>query len=266
MSSRQSPEEYKQSPHRLSFRNRIRAKTSSFLSSTRRFRKKNTVDSTRGADEAHLEDEPTSSVKRFQKIFRHLGVLLTDFKPTIEPLQSRLDVEESRERGSDSSSDSAYSARSDTQASTRSNSQQLQILVQGCEGVTPEHALGMCAFLDTGCAKDLMAYRHFLRLKQAHGIELEESNVEVMPLNDRPMEVYGIARGLLWQLDEEGFRTYTSDFYIVDMDQFDVLISWETARKYNLLDYGADIQEYLMKVRERKKHRRKLERKLRKAA
>jgi hypothetical protein len=112
----------------------------------------------------------------------------------------------------------------------------------------------MNALPDTGCVKDLMDRRHFNRLARKHNIRMYRSKVDVMPLGGEPMVVYGIARGVIWQLSN-GFKTYKSDFYILDMDQYDVLISRKTIFEYELYNHGTDTEIHLRRTRENEERR-----------
>ncbi|KAL5337869.1 hypothetical protein BJX70DRAFT_219191 [Aspergillus crustosus] len=71
-----------------------------------------------------------------------------------------------------------------------------------------------------------------------------DENVCVSNLGSEPLPVIGIARNLEWYL-KEGRRIYISDFHIVDMDHFDVLIGSKTINEYGLLRPGADLEEYI---------------------
>ncbi|KAL2845645.1 hypothetical protein BJY01DRAFT_214027 [Aspergillus pseudoustus] len=128
----------------------------------------------------------------------------------------------------------------------------------------PKDALGMNAWLDTGSVRDLMDYRHFDRLKETHNIRLEPSDVDIVTLNDEEIEVHGIARNVVWQL-REGYKTYHSDFYVLKMDQYDVLAGWDTIFKYELLKLGPDIKSHNDKTREKEKHWRRRQRELTKS-
>jgi hypothetical protein len=106
-----------------------------------------------------------------------------------------------------------------------------------------------------------MDCRHFARLEKPHKIRLEPSDVDIVTLDGKRMKVHGIARGLLWRL-HEGFRTYKSDFYVLEMDLFDALVGWETIFEYDLLQLGADTKLHIDKTREKEKSRRMLLREL----
>jgi hypothetical protein len=84
-----------------------------------------------------------------------------------------------------------------------------------------------------------MDRKHWARLRNADGdrVTLEPTNTEILPLSGEKFPVIGIARGVLWKL-KEGFRTYSSDFYITYMDEFDVLFSRETMMSCGLLTLG----------------------------
>ncbi|KAL4867947.1 hypothetical protein BDV12DRAFT_197807 [Aspergillus spectabilis] len=122
----------------------------------------------------------------------------------------------------------------------RRNCLRTKILVRLPED-RPDHALLMIASLDTQCwGADLMALRQFERLNKDNRIVLHPVDAVIEPLKGPPVRVVGIARGLTWTL-EEGYRTYTTDFYVIDMDRYDVLIGWDTIFKYELLHTGADL-------------------------
>ncbi|KAJ0425122.1 hypothetical protein BJY00DRAFT_202996 [Aspergillus carlsbadensis] len=244
----------------------MRTKASS-ISLFNRIRRNTPVDSTLAADEPHLEDSPTSLLELLQRLFRRMHLASDKTKPAVERPRSPLNSEGPRRSNSSTLSDSGHTTSSITQASassghgtgstastSRRNSGLLHILVRGREEIHPEDALGMNAWLDTGCVKDLMDRRHFDRLARVHNIQMYRSKVDVMPLGGEPMVVYGIARGVIWQLGK-GFKTYKSDFYILDMDQFDVLISRKTIFKYKLYNLGTDTEIHLRRTREHEERR-----------
>ncbi|KAL4941870.1 hypothetical protein BDV06DRAFT_172406 [Aspergillus oleicola] len=114
----------------------------------------------------------------------------------------------------------------------------------------PTNAVRMIALLDTGCetVAPLMTYRHFQRLN-IHDLDPFEGEIE--GLYGARGEARGIARGLKWYF-EEGYKTYTSDFIIVDLDQYDVLINNNTIWKYDLLETGSDYKEHLKRSARKK--------------
>ncbi|KAL4791892.1 hypothetical protein BDV19DRAFT_369610 [Aspergillus venezuelensis] len=63
-------------------------------------------------------------------------------------------------------------------------------------------------------------------------------NIYVNPTGSATIPVRGVARNVEWYL-KNGFRTYTSDFYIMVDDRFDVLIGSDAIRQYRLLEVAA---------------------------
>jgi hypothetical protein len=227
-------------------------------------------DPSRGTDVTHHEDGTNSAVKFLQRVFLPFRTSLGRFKPVFEPTQPYFGREYPPTVEGSVNSGSEHSTGFDTQASVSSDSRtgsiasasrrsfgRFPILVRGNENVTPAKALGMYAWLDTGCVKNLMDYRHFARLEEPDKIRFEPSNVDIVTLNGKRMKVHGIARGLLWGF-REGFRTYISDFYVLEMDLFDALVGWETIFEYDVLQLGIDTKLHLDKTREKEKTRRKL--------
>ncbi|KAL3490121.1 hypothetical protein BJX62DRAFT_207740 [Aspergillus germanicus] len=233
-------------------------------------------DPPRGTDVTHHEDGTNSAAKFLQRVFLPLRTSLGRFKPVFEPIQPYFGREDPPTEDGSVKSGSEHSTGFDTQASVSSDSRagsivsasrrsfgRFLILVRGNEDVTPAKAEGMYAWLDTGCVKNLMDWRHFARLEESHKIRLEPSDVDIVTLNGKRMKVHGIARGLLWGFCE-GFKTYKSDFYVLKMDLFDALVGWETIFEYDLLQLGVDPKLHLDKTREKDKSRRKLLREIKK--
>ncbi|KAL2812513.1 hypothetical protein BJX63DRAFT_244614 [Aspergillus granulosus] len=240
-----SPEGCKQSPRRPSIRERIRATVSSILLFNSDTRENSPVDPARAEDATHLNDVSLPR-KVLRRLSQRLGLFFKRPKPVVGSPQS----------------DFAHSINSDTQASISSDSSTesmkstsrqtfgpYHILVRGNEHITPKEVWGMMAGLDTGSKVNLMSRHHFDRLQRAHNIQMYRARKDIVPLNGKQMKAHGIARGVLWQFGK-GFKTYKSDFYILDMDQFDVLIGEKTISKYELLSPGADTQRHLRRTRE----------------
>jgi hypothetical protein len=89
------------------------------------------------------------------------------------------------------------------------------ILVRASEMVPFDSAVGMNSWLGTSCEANLMDLRHWNRVVGQQGDRdiLEPTDVAIT-LDSQRFAVEGIARGLLWQL-RDGYRTYSSDFYVI---------------------------------------------------
>ncbi|KAL2869833.1 LEA domain protein [Aspergillus lucknowensis] len=136
----------------------------------------------------------------------------------------------------------------------RQNSGMISILVRRPED-SPKNAIPMIASFDTECrGGNLISLRHFNRLREYGNVPFEPVDGEVELLQGEPVRLLGIARGLTWQL-ELGFKTYTSDFYIVDMLRYDALVGRDTIFKYELLQRGADYAHHLERQEARRRKR-----------
>jgi hypothetical protein len=126
----------------------------------------------------------------------------------------------------------------------RGNLTRAPILVQR-PGGNPDNAIQMVATVDTGNeGPNLMALRHFKRLNKGGKVVLEPLDAEIEGIGGSRVKAKGMVRGLNWQF-KNGFKTYKSDFCVVDMPQYDVLISWGTIWKYKILKPGSDLTHHL---------------------
>jgi hypothetical protein len=116
-------------------------------------------------------------------------------------------------------------------------------------GDEPGKTKQMVASIDTQCTGvNLMRSEiWFDRLNEDGRGRLEPVNDEyVTTLGSESIQVIGIARGLEWHF-KNGARTYKSDFHIVKMHRFDVLLGSTTIREHGLLQPGADLRRHLEK-------------------
>ncbi|KAL4791894.1 hypothetical protein BDV19DRAFT_369616 [Aspergillus venezuelensis] len=113
---------------------------------------------------------------------------------------------------------------------------------------TPSNTVLMRALLDTGFegSECLMNDEHFQKLNIP---ELEPYEGEIEAVDGGRVAILGIARGLVWQV-EHGWRTYKSDFIIVDLPKYDVLINNQTIWKNRLFEAGADVAYHLARAAE----------------
>ncbi|KAL4878725.1 hypothetical protein BJY04DRAFT_194982 [Aspergillus karnatakaensis] len=129
----------------------------------------------------------------------------------------------------------------------------LDILVR-LPGDKPQQSQRMVASLDTQCdGINLMRSQvWFDRVNQDGRGNLDLADDEVVSPFGSEHErsrVIGVARGLEWHF-KNGGKTYKSDFHVINMNGFDVLIGNDTIKRERLLQPGADLQEHLEKVRE----------------
>ncbi|KAL4775848.1 hypothetical protein BDW60DRAFT_103153 [Aspergillus nidulans var. acristatus] len=126
----------------------------------------------------------------------------------------------------------------------RGNLTRAPILVQR-PGGNPDNAIQMVATVDTGNeGPNLMALRHFKRVNKGGKVVLEPLDAEIEGVGGSRVKAIGMVRGLNWQF-KNGFKTYESDFCVVDMPRYDVLISWGTIWKYKILKLGSDLTHHL---------------------
>ncbi|KAL4951072.1 hypothetical protein BDW69DRAFT_186730 [Aspergillus filifer] len=136
------------------------------------------------------------------------------------------------------------------------------ILVRGPDD-SPKDDINVCALLDTGLeGYCLMASSHFDRLNKDGRITLEEpSNHESEGLHGSRKKARGIARALTWHFANGG-KTFESDFLILDLDQYDVVISSGTIWEKKLLRVGRDLFEYFEESKRQQEADRALGRRL----
>ncbi|KAL5337874.1 hypothetical protein BJX70DRAFT_367938 [Aspergillus crustosus] len=111
----------------------------------------------------------------------------------------------------------------------------------------PTRASLIIASLDPQCRVNLMALREFERLNADNRFDLEPVDAEFQPLEGASIKVVGIARGLTWHL-EKGARTYICDFYIVHIDQYDIIIGSDTILDNEMLQWGSDLSYHTRQV------------------
>ncbi|KAL4941868.1 hypothetical protein BDV06DRAFT_222699 [Aspergillus oleicola] len=114
-------------------------------------------------------------------------------------------------------------------------------------GDEPEQTEQAAASLDTQLNKiNVMRGEIWDRLSEdgRRGSLEPADDVYVKPLGPGLIPVRGVVRNVEWYL-KNGQITYTSDFYVVENDRFDVLIGDDTIRQYRLLEFGADVQYHL---------------------
>ncbi|KAL4932084.1 retropepsin-like aspartic protease [Aspergillus undulatus] len=135
----------------------------------------------------------------------------------------------------------------------------IEILVR-FPGEGPDNTYQIAASIDTQCkGANLMRREIWDRLNADGRRNMEDSDdFHIRNLGTQKIPVLGIARGLEWQF-KNGQRTYTSDFLIIDMNQFDALIGTDTIWQYRLVEPGADLQHHLeMSARKAKRMERNL--------
>ncbi|OJJ43535.1 hypothetical protein ASPZODRAFT_895003 [Penicilliopsis zonata CBS 506.65] len=96
------------------------------------------------------------------------------------------------------------------------------------------HAL---AALDTQAGVNIMRKDIFTEL----GLDLEESDIALTPLHTSSasnveIQPIGLVRNVDWHFGDEETRTYTADFYVVDTDQYDLLIGQSTLDRCRLIN------------------------------
>ncbi|KAL4733819.1 hypothetical protein BDV11DRAFT_73669 [Aspergillus similis] len=125
----------------------------------------------------------------------------------------------------------------------RGNLTRAPILVQR-PGGNPDNAIQMVATIDTGNeGPNLMAFRHFKRVNKGGKVVLEPLDAEIEGVGGSRVKAIGMVRGLNWQF-KNGFKTYESDFCVIDMPRYDVLISWGTIWKYKIVKLGSDLNHH----------------------
>jgi hypothetical protein len=74
-------------------------------------------------------------------------------------------------------------------------------------------------------------------------LELDH-NAYVTTMKSERIPIIGVARGVEWHL-KYGPRTYVSDFHVLEMGGFDVLIGSDTITQYRLVSAGPDLSYHL---------------------
>ncbi|KAL4973019.1 hypothetical protein BDW66DRAFT_154224 [Aspergillus desertorum] len=77
--------------------------------------------------------------------------------------------------------------------------------------------------------------------------QLESDNdAYVTTMKSDRIPIIGVTRGVEWHF-KNGSRTYTSDFHVIDMERFDVLLGSDTIRQYQLVELGPDVRHHLQR-------------------
>lgn len=86
------------------------------------------------------------------------------------------------------------------------------------------------------------------------GLPLHHTSLDIVPLQTRsaetPIPPLGLVRHVDWHFALAP-RTYTTDFFVVDTDQYDVLIGEREIKRYHLLHLGADIPDVVVRPLEK---------------
>ncbi|KAL6235904.1 hypothetical protein BDW75DRAFT_127588 [Aspergillus navahoensis] len=83
-------------------------------------------------------------------------------------------------------------------------------------------------------------------------LELDHDAYVITIKSDR-IPIIGVARGVEWHF-KNGARTYTSDFHVIEMGGFDVLIGSDTIAQYQLVLPGPDVLYHLKKTNADKRY------------
>lgn len=104
----------------------------------------------------------------------------------------------------------------------------------------------MAASLDTQCrGLNLMSSEAWDRLNEdGRGVLESAGDAFVRNLGPHRLRVLGLVRGLEWHF-KNGYRTYTDDFHVFDMRDFDVLIGSQSIYQYRLLEPGPDLRRHM---------------------
>lgn len=117
-------------------------------------------------------------------------------------------------------------------------------VVMRLDGDEPAQQRLATVTFDTQCDRmDLMSYSVWKRLNEGRGTLDRVDDMALRTLGPGKVEILGIARGVEWRL-KWGSKTYRSDFYVTDMDRFDVLVGSETILRYDLLRPGSDLERH----------------------
>ncbi|BCS02715.1 retropepsin-like aspartic protease [Aspergillus luchuensis] len=86
------------------------------------------------------------------------------------------------------------------------------------------------------------------------GLPLHHFSMDIVPLQTRsaetPIRPIGLVRHVDWHFALAP-RTYTTEFLVVDTDQYDVLIGEREIKRYHLLHLGADIPDVVVRPLEK---------------
>lgn len=117
-------------------------------------------------------------------------------------------------------------------------------VVMRLDGDEPAQQRLATGTLDTQCDRmDLMSYHVWNRLNEGRGTLDRVDDMALRTLGPGKVKVLGIARGVEWRF-KWGSKTYRSDFYVTEMDRFDVLVGSETILRYDLLRPGSDLERH----------------------
>lgn len=117
-------------------------------------------------------------------------------------------------------------------------------VVMRLDGDEPAQQRLATVTLDTQCDRmNLMSLRVWKRLNEGRGTLDRVDDVTVRTLRPERIEMLGITRGVEWRF-KGGSKTYRSDFYVADIDGFDVLVGSETILRYDLLRPGSDLERH----------------------
>ncbi|KAL5040907.1 hypothetical protein BDW71DRAFT_212632 [Aspergillus fruticulosus] len=114
-------------------------------------------------------------------------------------------------------------------------------------GDGPEQTHQAAASLDTQLVKVNLMRREVWegRLNDEGRGHLElDHDAYVTTMKSDPIPIIGVARGVEWHF-KNGSRTYTSDFHVIEMERFDVLLGSDTIRQYQLVELGPDVRRHL---------------------
>ncbi|KAL4732875.1 hypothetical protein BDV11DRAFT_108025 [Aspergillus similis] len=125
-------------------------------------------------------------------------------------------------------------------------------------GDGPEQTHQAAASIDTQLVKvNLMRRKVWERLTEDGRGHLElDHDAYVTTMKSDRIPIIGVARGVEWHF-KIGPRTYSSDFHVIEMGDFDVLIGSDTIKQYRLVLLGPDVLYHLEKTNA---HKRDLER------
>lgn len=121
-----------------------------------------------------------------------------------------------------------------------------QNIVVGLPGDDPSRKRQMAASLDTQCrGLNLMSSEAWDRLNEdGRGVLESAGDAFVRNLGPHRLRVLGLVRGLEWHF-KNGYRTYTDDFHVFDIRDFDVLIGSQSIYQYRLLEPGPDLRRHM---------------------
>ncbi|KAL4747206.1 hypothetical protein BDW72DRAFT_183226 [Aspergillus terricola var. indicus] len=117
-------------------------------------------------------------------------------------------------------------------------------------GDGPDQTHQAVASIDTQLMKvNLMRREVWDERLNEHGrghLELDH-NAYVTTIKSERIPIMGVARGVEWHL-KYGPRTYTSDFHVIEMGGFDILIGSDTITQYGLVSAGFDLRYHMRRT------------------